>query len=517
MADENNTDETDKLFEEFNKFESYAKNAINSTINNSYVYGSIIILIMVFVYLTFSIHNLNNIQNQITTIHDNTSRFSGGGTSINNNPMPSWLKALLETIFSRKNTQIIVLGFYLLLTVAFLFLYNRGKKDYNYGDIDLFENTDEVIKSKMITPLTNFFRKISYITGSLFLLIIIIIFILWIYNSFIELQNLFTLILTILNFIILLTFIYAIFQNQISRLLNNTTGDLTFIEKIIRIIGQFIFLIPCLLLLLIDIIKYQIKITTPTVWIILMIEIIIIALYFFIPFVLRIINEHDGKLLLQGPVFIDRQRMIGTYQNVEKLEIYRKKLEEFNFALFENRRNFNTFDKKTNTFTDETPPINLTVDLKIRDPYGQRFNFYYNYAVSFFVYLNPQPINTSPAYVVDTPIFDYASKPKIVFNGLEQKLKFICLDQNNLEKVVYETNDFKYQKWMHIVVNYRSGTVDIFIDGTLRATENNIQLFMEFSKIYAGSDNGIAGGIKNIMYFNKPLTLDKIKYINNFG
>ena len=37
---------------------------------------------------------------------------------------------------------------------------------------------------------------------------------------------------------------------------------------------------------------------------------------------------------------------------------------------------------------------------------------------------------------------------------------------------------------MHIVVNYRSGIVDIFIDGTLRTTENNIQPFMEYSKIY---------------------------------
>ena len=36
---------------------------------------------------------------------------------------------------------------------------------------------------------------------------------------------------------------------------------------------------------------------------------------------------------------------------------------------------------------------------------------------------------------------------------------------------------------------------------------------MEYSKIYVGSNDGIAGGIKNILYFSEPLDLDKINYI----
>ena len=67
---------------------------------------------------------------------------------------------------------------------------------------------------------------------------------------------------------------------------------------------------------------------------------------------------------------------------------------------------------------------------------------------------------------------------------------------------------------MNIVINYRSGVVDIFIDGTLRATESNLEPFMEYSKIYVGSKNGIAGGIKDITYFNEPLSIYKIQYIN---
>ena len=40
---------------------------------------------------------------------------------------------------------------------------------------------------------------------------------------------------------------------------------------------------------------------------------------------------------------------------------------------------------------------------------------------------------------------------------------------------------------------------------------------MEYSKIYVGSNEGIAGGIRNVMYFKEPLSLDKIKYMNTFS
>ena len=55
--------------------------------------------------------------------------------------------------------------------------------------------------------------------------------------------------------------------------------------------------------MLIDVFKYQVKITTPAVWIVLIAEIIIITLYFLIPFLMKNLNEHDGKMLLEGPVF----------------------------------------------------------------------------------------------------------------------------------------------------------------------------------------------------------------------
>ena len=160
--------------------ENLFKKAVNSTINNNLVYGTIIFLIMVFIYLTFSIHNLSDIQKQVQTIQQNYSRITTG--TVNNNTDGSWFNSFLENIFQKKNIQIIVLGFYLILTTIFLFLYNRAKDPIKggYGKLDLFTNKEEKIKSDMGIPIANLLTKIGYITGSLSLFVIGVIFILWI-------------------------------------------------------------------------------------------------------------------------------------------------------------------------------------------------------------------------------------------------------------------------------------------------------------------------------------------------
>ena len=500
--------------------ENLFKDAINSTVNNSYVFGSIILVIMIAIYFTFSIHNLNDVTKQIDTlekkVESGLGSTKGGGTTVNNSP-PTWINGIIDNVFQQKNLQIIILGVYFILTLSFLFLYNRAKTE-NYGKINLFTDIKDKVKQDMGLPIANLVTKVGYIFGGLGLLVAIIVIVLWLYNSFRQLHAVLSVVLTALNLVLLLTLVYVIFKPEVDRLMNYKSNNLNFVENLFKIVGEFIFIIPCLVIVLIDVLKHEIQITAPTVWIVLIAEVIVISFYFLIPFLMTRLNTHDSRILLEGPVYLDKRRMIGTYQNVQKNDMYRKRIEDHKFSLFKTQQVDDTYDASTNTFANEasTIPFNVTVDLEVNNSKGQRFNFNYNYAVSLFLYINPQPPNTSQAYVVDTPVFDYAGKPKIVYNGLEQQLKFVCTDVNNLEKTVYQTNDIKFQRWMHIVVNYRSGVVDVFIDGSLRATESNVQPFMEYSKIYVGSNEGIAGGIKNVMYFHEPLSIDKIKYMNNF-
>ena len=44
------------------------------------------------------------------------------------------------------------------------------------------------------------------------------------------------------------------------------------------------------------------------------------------------------------------------------------------------------------------------------------------------------------------------------------------------ENVVYETKNVRLQRWNNILINYNGGTLDIFINGKLKSTTQNIVL-----------------------------------------
>ena len=66
------------------------------------------------------------------------------------------------------------------------------------------------------------------------------------------------------------------------------------------------------------------------------------------------------------------------------------------------------------------------------------------------------------------------------------------------------------QKWNNIVVNFIDGTYDIFVNGEM---VNSFQGDMEefnYSNIKIGEDNGVSGGIANVVYYKNYLTKNKI-------
>ena len=473
------------------------KEILISLVNNKFVYGGIILFIMAVIYFAYTFNGLANNKNSMQNIPTNTTSKT----------------SFLDSVFSAKNNIIFVLFSYLFLVSLFYFLYYR--EQFFNDSLNIFTNDSEKKKLNMGLPLYYFFRKVGLIVGSLLILIAIVSIVLWTTEHYVVFTILWN-ILIVVNFIIFcFGIVYILFFREINKIINYNTNNLNIVEKILKFFIEFIFIIPCLLNIFIDIIKYEIKITTPNIWIILFIEILLILLFFLIPYLLNNFNFHDGKMLLKGPVYLDNKLEIGTYQNVEKNKLFKEKLSDYKFSLMKDKTVNSTYDFSKNKFEDEKPPMfNVVAEFTKDNSYTSRFLFKYNYGISLFLYLNPQPINTGVAYVNDTPVFDYASKPKIVYNGIDQELKFICKDSNHLEKTIYKTNDIKFQKWMNIVINYNSGTVDIFIDGTLRATQKNLEPWMEYSKIYVGDNKGIAGGIKNVMYFDEPLSLYKIKYLN---
>ena len=461
-----------------------------SLVNNSWVYGGIIFTTIITIYLSY----------------------------------------LMDRKLQGKYTILGFLSIILFLMLLFYFLYRR---QINYKDesgdppLNIFTDEGEKIKQKMGLPIYYFFSKVAKVLGTGAIIILLASLSLWAFERFTILQNMWNILLLGFLSITTLSIVYIFFKDQIDGIINNKTEELNFLQKILKFLTELVFLLPCLLTLFIDTIQFQVKSTVPIVWTLLLIEIGIVVAFFLIPFLFSRINAHDVRELLRGPVYLNRLHNLGSYQNVKKYDLFKQDIEHYKEALFKDATYYtNNLNIDISGAGDaiieeagaaigekETPMFNIKTDFTINNTKGQKFNYTYNYGVSFFVYLNPQPINTSPAYVKDTVIFDYASKPKLVYNGIDRELKFIVENNHNLEQTIYTTREFDLQKWFHVVINYNSGTVDIFIDGELRSSESGLAPFMKYDKIYAGSNGGINGGIKNVLYFNEPLSQNKIRYL----
>ena len=87
--------------------------------------------------------------------------------------------------------------------------------------------------------------------------------------------------------------------------------------------------------------------------------------------------------------------------------------------------------------------------------------------------------------------------------------------QTNKEsnKVVYESSDFLLQKWNHIFINYDGGTLDVFINNDLVSSSPSVIPYMRNDLIYSGIDNGIHGGISNVVYFDEVLDKNEISIL----
>ena len=109
--------------------------------------------------------------------------------------------------------------------------------------------------------------------------------------------------------------------------------------------------------------------------------------------------------------------------------------------------------------------------------------------------------------------------PEILYKGSTNELKIIMQKDvlNDKTSTVYETKDLPLQKWNHFIINYDSGTLDVFINNKLVISNKNISPKIDYESIHIGSDDGVHGGIKNVQYFNKALTKREIYFLYKSG
>ena len=309
----------------------------------------------------------------------------------------------------------------------------------------------------------NFVLKLLFFIFSIFAFIIFLFFITYflIFSNFS--LNIFIVILNIFIIIGALAFGYEFF----SKFLEDQVSGYLILELLLNLI----FYIPCLFTDIIDFIRYQLKITTKTVWLILIVEIIFILLRILVPYLYGLYKKYispvNKRIIEEGPIYLNNEKTDGVFQNL------------------------NDIDSKKN----------------------------YNFAISCRLWINPQPSSTSKAYNKKTSLLNYGDILNIYHDN--NKIQIYAATTNKQNSInspnklikVYEDDNILYQRWNNIVINYFGGTLDVFINNKLVLSQINITPIFFANKIICGSKNGINGGIKSLIFYDKPLSKSDIKYI----
>jgi hypothetical protein len=220
---------------------------------------------------------------------------------------------------------------------------------------------------------------------------------------------------------------------------------------------------PCLLLDLIDYIKQQYQITTKPIIIILIAEVALIGMYFLYPILAKYIFTHNATQLITTPKQLNQENRLGTF------------------------RELNYVDDK----------------------------FQYHYAISSWIYVDSFPPETNSKYDEYTSLLNIGNKPNVLFNVVKNTLRITMETEGNVEKIIYETTDFKMQRWNNIIISYDGSTLDIFINNELVSSTPGIIPYHTDTVMLSGTEKGIYGGICNVNYYKESISRSQINWAYN--
>jgi hypothetical protein len=307
-------------------------------------------------------------------------------------------------------------------------------------------------------------RKIAITILSVVALIIISYGFIYLVTKSSNTSIIFTFLLNLVGIFLVLFGVYLLiekipFFDKLKKFIYNT--------KLTKLLYHFIFYLPCLFNDLIEYISNLDEGSNPTpkyVYYILGFEFLFVLGYFLIPKLVRMFYNKDGNQLLREPKYLKTRYSHGTYEELNG------KIEE-------------------------------TID------------FNYNYGISSWIYLHNQSGSNNSKTNEFVSILNYGSKPDILYNQELNELQIRVKTGINTINTIYKTRKLPLQKWNNIFINYNSGLLDIFINGNLVATHKNDIPYMSLDSLTSGTDQGISGGICNIVYYKEPVSKEKIKWL----
>jgi len=261
--------------------------------------------------------------------------------------------------------------------------------------------------------------------------------------------------------------------------------------KSLRGISSFItylfFYIPCLLLNFVKYLLNEFRMTTNPVLVLFVFELLLVLAYLYLPGIIKNVSLKDGTAIQKSYVYLNGENVYPMNETMYK-------------------------DNK---------------DLQIMN--NQDETIRRNYAISMWIFVNDYSKNMA-GYNKETVIFNYGDgKPKITYKNKEMntvehdkmdscRIYFTNNTENDTDQLPYYDLKLPSQKWNHIVFNYTSKHVDLFVNGKLERTyyfKKNIPTYMDSDAIITGSENGLSGSICNIRYYKKNLSQRDVVNIYN--
>jgi hypothetical protein len=246
-------------------------------------------------------------------------------------------------------------------------------------------------------------------------------------------------------------------------------------EHIIKFINLTIGFLPCLFISFAKWIKEDYLKTSKNTLILLGIEALLLVFKFLIPALYSLfkkIMSPSENILLVDPVPLDRVTNLGLFLTNEDVKL------------------------------SNTSKVDTSEKL-----------FNYDYAVTFWLWIFPQPKSVSDAYNKSSNLINISDIVKVMYNKNTIEFWASTTQQgenpNRLIKL-YEFKALKYQTWNKIVINYQSGTLDLLINKTLVSSTPNITPLKNNNNAVVGETNGINGGIKKVSYFKSSLSQQDI-------
>lgn len=270
------------------------------------------------------------------------------------------------------------------------------------------------------------------------------------------------------------------------------SADSNWVINVLKLMANLLFFLPCLMLDFVDTVKEQFGLTTRPIIILLAVELAFILAGHVLPSAVANAINHTGVQIVSAPISMTNNTKVSTYE-IKFVDAH----------------------SMVESMPTPSPDGGTPIQVLLQN---------YNYGVSAWFYIHPQPPSTNPEYSADASlnVLNFGSfGPNIAYSPKSNALQ-IKMDggkSSSDSATIPPITDIPLQTWNNVVVNSDKGTIDIFVNNKLVYTGNHVTVpdtTAKYASIGGGGESnndGIQGEICNVVLNRAPFTKNEIAWL----